>query len=86
MNQLMLLRLTKIHRKMTGIYAPILLHDLGCCPRDGSQKDRASMPPRAVPAQEYTNHRGEGIPTGRSMRNEGCGHKGVWGVRCQIGA
>ena len=38
---------------MIGIYAPILLHDLGCRSGGGSQKDRASMPPRAVPAQEY---------------------------------
>ena len=53
MNQLMLLRQTKLHRKMIGIYTPNLLHDLGCRPGGGSQKDRASMPPRAVPAQEH---------------------------------
>jgi hypothetical protein len=54
----MLLRLTKIYRKMTGIYAPILLHDLDCRPGGGgSQKDRASMPPRAVPAQEQDTYR-----------------------------
>jgi hypothetical protein len=34
----MLLRLTKIQRKTIGIYAPILLHDLGCRPGGGSQK------------------------------------------------
>jgi hypothetical protein len=49
----MLLLLTKIHRKMIGIYAQILLHDLSCRPGGGSQKDRALMPPRAVPAQEH---------------------------------
>jgi hypothetical protein len=52
-NQLMLLLLTKIHRKMIGIYAQIVLHDLGCRPGGGSQKDRVSMPLRAVPAQEH---------------------------------
>ena len=52
-NHLNVSPLTKIHRKMIGIYAPILLHDLGCRPGGGSQKDRASMPLRAVPAQKH---------------------------------
>jgi hypothetical protein len=47
----MLLQLTKIQRKTIGIYAPILLHDLGCCPGGGSQK-QAIDASRAVPVQE----------------------------------
>jgi hypothetical protein len=50
-NQLMLLRLTKIQRKIIGIYAPILLYDLGCRPGGGSQKQGIDAS-RAVPVQE----------------------------------
>ena len=38
----MLLRLTKIQRKMIAVYAQVVLHDLGCRPGGGSQRDRAS--------------------------------------------
>jgi hypothetical protein len=48
---LMLLRLTKIQRKTIGIYAPILLHDLGHRPGGGNQKQRIGAS-RAVPVQE----------------------------------
>ena len=47
----MLLRLTKLLRKMTGIYAPNLLHDLGCRPGGGSQKQGVNAS-RAVPVPE----------------------------------
>ena len=47
----MLLRLTKIQRKPIGIYVPIILHDLGCRPGGGSQKQGIDAS-RAVPVQE----------------------------------
>jgi hypothetical protein len=50
-DQLMLLRLTKIQRKTIGIYVPILLHDLGCRPGGGSQKQGIDAS-RAMPVQE----------------------------------
>ena len=39
---------------MIGIYAPdlVFLHDLSCRAGGGSQRDKASMPPGAVPAQD----------------------------------
>jgi hypothetical protein len=40
-----------MQRKTIGIYAPILLHDLGCRPGGGSQKQGIDAS-RAVPVQE----------------------------------
>jgi hypothetical protein len=51
LNQLMPLRLTKQLRKMTGIYAPNLLHDLGCRLGGSSQKQGIDAS-RAVPVQK----------------------------------
>jgi hypothetical protein len=51
----MLLRLSKLQRKTIGIYAPILLHDLGRRSGGGSQKQGIDAS-RAVPAQEIARY------------------------------
>jgi hypothetical protein len=59
----MLLRLTKIQRKMIAIYAQVVLHDLGCRPGGGSQRDRASS---ASAGNGEVNPDSECIPTGQN--------------------
>jgi hypothetical protein len=59
----MLLRLTKIQSKMIGIYAQVVLHDLGCRPGGGSQRNRASS---ASAGNGEVNPNSECIPSGQN--------------------
>jgi hypothetical protein len=67
MNQLMLLRLTKLLRKMTGIYAPNLRHYLDCRPGGGSQKTGyRCLQGSASAGNSEVNPDSERIPTERN--------------------